>query len=318
MAIEIIRSVEDLIKRVKLDRKNWTRKETFPWFRGEPNEEKTQLTPLLYRTEDGWQAENRLLQQFRMRAPTLGLLDTPPRNHTDQWLFLARHVGLPTRLLDWTESLLVALHFAIYDKKSKKVAVVWMLDPVGLNKIAKKSGERKKKRPKVDIPRIKDNAYPLTWFSPERGAPSKGEIASNARKNEKYTQGRVEQYVCALRGFPSPTPNFGNLNVRGAWESDKPGKDVPIAIHPTHIHPRFSAQRSCFTVHGIDKRSLYKIAPQVLWRYEIDMDEQENIKKDLRLLGITHASINPDLDGLAMELKEIFFEITEHTQQVVD
>jgi len=48
-------------------------------------------------------------------------------------LFLMQHHGIPTRLLDWTENLSVALYFAIRDSKKTKSAAIWMLDPYGLN-----------------------------------------------------------------------------------------------------------------------------------------------------------------------------------------
>ena len=286
MIDKAVSSTEELIDRVERDLRKW-RTTTFPWFRGEPAKTEKPLVPKLFRARHN---ENSLLQHFRMKAPALGVKVPPRGGHTDQWLFLARHVGVPTRLLDWTEGLLVALYFAT--EKRETGGVVWMLDPVQLNR---ESGET-----------FRDNEFPLTWFSPDTTGLQRRETATWLGDLTRPGGGHRLRRIA--EGIKS---NIGGINIRLAWErgeaQTKLGPQKPIAVHPTSIHPRITAQKGCFTIHGRNHDSLSKqVGPRILRRYAVNTRKFGDIRKQLRMLGITHSTIYPDLDGLAKDLESAF------------
>jgi hypothetical protein len=107
------------------------------WFRGQDHT--WDLKPGIYRdvkTEKQLKSrvseEQVMINDFYVQAPLK--LGRSPRDGWE-WLAIMQHRRLPTRLLDWSESVLQALFFALHkwDTAQKRQPVVYVLDPSELN-----------------------------------------------------------------------------------------------------------------------------------------------------------------------------------------
>lgn len=208
--------------------------------------------------------ENYFLQSFRRQAG--GLANSPPRQgHTDLWLFKAQHYGVPTRLLDWTEGALHALYFSI--NRENENPRIYMLNPHKLNELA--FGHS-----------IQKLEYPLSWVK----------------------IGAI--YVSLAWQHRNLQPELMDVEPRTGLDLD-----IPIAFPSTYQDQRMIAQRSCFTIHGIALKPLIEILKykdveqkKYLFEYEIDFNSINNLLRELSILGISAATVFPDLDHLSEDL----------------
>jgi FRG domain len=106
------------------------------WFRGHACEGWS-LSASVFRSSSRTDNEVVLLKRFIQEARRH--IDDVPSGNWD-WVFLAQHHNVPTRLLDWSEGPLVGLYFAAQDHldipgddASARDGEVWMLKPTVMN-----------------------------------------------------------------------------------------------------------------------------------------------------------------------------------------
>lgn len=146
------------------------------FFRGQEQQE-WELVPAIGRrrfasADELHAREARLFTDFKIHAGNL------LTSEDDAWgvAFLMQHHGLPTRLLDWSASFAIALHFAMR-RATDTDAVVWILDAAKLNR-AVGCSEELLIHTALDgdyddffIARRKEFPFPVVGLAPSRSSP---------------------------------------------------------------------------------------------------------------------------------------------------
>ncbi|HEX8573309.1 MAG TPA: FRG domain-containing protein [Allosphingosinicella sp.] len=105
------------------------------WYRGVVSEDHL-LVPSLLRIPGGLKKEQHLFERF---AQIWRALNSSARSEFTDWdlLFEMQHYSVPTRLLDWTETLGVAVFFATLERNDKD-SFIYVLNPIALNQLVGK------------------------------------------------------------------------------------------------------------------------------------------------------------------------------------
>jgi hypothetical protein len=268
------------------------------WFRGhstvvpdlEPRVFRDCLPPPSNNRKGLWDETN-VYDHLKLRVPS----HERTYHSAFDWLCLMQHYSLPTRLLDWSESILPALYFAVKDDEAESGELV-LLNAKRLNVISKG-------RHTISTP---DDAHVIV----------RAEMAST-RSLKKYM--RRPNVIKALDGDSS-----GRL--QGDWIHNA---TQPIAVFPRRLNERMVFQSSVFTLHGgkrydEERRKRYdeddrmpepvtlnqvdELADKpILMRYRIPAAVKHEILDDLFGIGVHEAVLFPEVDRQAPYLQRLWW-----------
>jgi hypothetical protein len=288
------------------------------WFRGQSVRENRLLEPCAFRTinrtvcgsKDTHKTrhdETNLYVHIKLRAANY---QQTYRSAFD-WLCLMQHYSIPTRLLDWSESILIALYFAVRDTSD-----------IGMHASAKMDD-------KVESEIVALNARALNYHA-------KGPATHLERKRPSIASPDSSETV--IRAEMASTRSLKNLKLNVAVKESASCAGIklkgtnwverfrnPIAVFPSRLNDRMIFQSSVFTLHGgkyyvKGLKSYYKndTIPEpisleeineteyILQRYRIPSGCKGEIRRDLFKLGIHEGTLFPELDHQAVYLKQLW------------
>jgi len=277
-----IDSLGDFINETIRQKTRVENQEYFQWYRGHADKS-WELIPKVQRRffkndEELYRRERYFTNEFQARASVINF-PKPQLSEFANWLTLMQHYGLPTRLLDWSRSPLIALYFAVSDmNQCEKDACIWILTPGKLNE------HEKLEKPTNIEGRVYENTY---IYNMSHKTISTYMIFSAFRR-WKFSSNPE-----------AITPEDIKFDHRFNILSDK-----IAACYPTESDNRVYNQLSAFTVHNSSRKLINFCNESMLRRITIPFDIKKRLLYELSVCGITRSYIFPDFERLAEEIQE--------------
>ncbi|MFA4829313.1 MAG: FRG domain-containing protein [Thermodesulfovibrionales bacterium] len=244
-------------------------------FRGMVNAKWSIPTSLIRLGGSFKQLEKHMLRNFRKYAHR----DVVERDSFWHWLTIAQHHGLPTRLLDWTYSPFVALHFATDDlTKMNEDGVVWCV----------RIPEAHKHLPK-----------PL-----KAALESEGSYVFTVEMLSRF---ELPDITLSVAGFELSSSQFRPTQIKNLDDFDKMAKK-PFALfmEPPSIDDRIVNQFALFSVisnASIMMDDWLQEYPDLYKKVIIPASLKWEVRDKLDQANITERVLFPGLDGLSKWLK---------------
>ena len=313
------------------------------WFRGH-DLATYELTPSILRRPRGNQKayidEVSLTRHFKATNP-----DAAERGASDfEWLVNMQHYLAPTRLLDWTENLLVAIYFAVRNGDlDGEDAAVWILNARRLNYYTSATSRTALLAFPDDPDVVARSALCRVRGRPEWRDVFRRELRHVRSDREDYRQDRIAEAIespkavrLAAHSLDDTAPQRFNprrfevlkrgrvevvdLNAKGVWQKPEgiyARLRMPVAVFAHRTNRRIRSQSGVFTLHGgklapTPTQSAHAEAIGLPIRLEqiaasltktrlakwflIPKDCRAGIRKTLAQIGVTDASLFPELD----------------------
>jgi hypothetical protein len=262
-----VAGIPQFIEGVLAIRRRWYPEDPMPeiWFRGVENRDLKLLPGAYWRSNCD---ERSLVLTFKSMVPSY--IDREPTDEWE-WYYLMQHYGLPTRLLDWSESPLVALYFALAKAPAGGGPCVWVLDPVALNRTAQGFTDNT-----IIAPVSADSATQSRYWLPDRCR--RGMSPHEFSPESDYRDNRKPLAVFPKRYNPRIVAQRGVFTIHGIDE-------VPI-------------DELMMTTAGTEE-------PRIA-RFCFDMALRESLRRDLYALGISKAAMFPEPQSVAEDLREMY------------
>jgi hypothetical protein len=197
-------------------------------------------------------------------------------------VFAMQHYGLPTLLLDWSESFACAVYFAQQGRDPQTDAAIYVLDPQVLNAVSLKSLQQ----------HYQTNNIPLEQMIFGEGLISLGEILDPSHYSSY---------------FHPEHPLFRRV---------APPALRTVAVAPFFSNPRMLAQRAAFTLSGMSFSSLEEqFETAAVKKIILPASTYADAQEFLNLVGISHFGYFPDITNLVRDLKD---ELNQELERVIE